>query len=180
MSKLKQKYEQKIRPKLAKEWNLKNPLAVPQVLKVVINMGAKEMAKDKGQVEKIAVGLAAISGQRPKVCSAKKSIAGFKLTKGDPIGLKVTLRKERMYDFLEKLFMAVLPRVRDFQGVSLKGFDGKGNYTLGIREHIVFPEIDYGKLEKIHGFEATIVTDAGDDEKGQRLLEKLGMPFEKT
>lgn len=179
MIRLKQKYEQKIRPKLASQLRIKNLLAVPRVVKVVVNVGAKEMAKDKGQVEKMAQQLAIITGQNPRLCRAKKSIAGFKLTEGDPIGLKVTLRRQRMYDFLEKLFMAVLPRVSDFHGLNLKSFDSKGNYTFGLAEQIVFPEVDYGKLEKVHGLEITIVTNAGDDKKAQKLLEELGMPFEK-
>lgn len=178
-NRLKQKYQQEIRLKLAKELGLKNLLAAPRVLKVVINTGVKEMAKDKGQISKISEELMAISGQKPKVCRAKKSIAGFKLVKGDPIGLKVTLRRERMYNFLEKLFMAVLPRVRDFQGVSLGGFDGNGNYTLGVAEQIVFSEIDYGKIDKVRGLEVTIVTNAENDEKARKLLEEMGMPFEK-
>lgn len=179
MSKLKKKYEQEIRPKLAKEFGLRNLLAVPRVLKIVVNVGAKQMAKDKGEVEKISQNLALITGQKPQVCRAKRSIAGFKLAKGDPVGLKTTLRRERMYDFLEELIKVVLPRIGDFQGVSLKSFDGQGNYTLGISEHLVFPEVDYGKLDKIHGLEITIVTNAKDDKKAQRLLEELGVPFEK-
>jgi len=180
MSKLKQKYEKEIRPRLAKEFGLKNLNSVPSVLKVVVNVGAKEMAKDKTQVEKISQEIGAITGQKPIVCRAKKSIAGFKLGKGEPVGLKVTLRKKRAYDFLEKLFKVVLPRVRDFHGVSPKGFDGKGNYTLGIAEQIVFPEVDFEKLSKIRGLEITVVTNAKDDKKAKRFLEELGMPFEKT
>jgi len=176
----KQRYNQEIRPKLARDWGLKNLLAVPKVLKVVVSVGAKEMAKDKSQVEKTAQELAIISGQRPKICRAKKSIAGFKLARGEPVGLQTTLRGQRMYDFLEKLVKVVLPRMRDFHGVSLKSFDGQGNYTLGLIEQIVFPEIDYDKLEKVHGIEITIVTNAGDDKKGKKLLEEIGMPFKKA
>ena len=179
MVKLKQKYEQKIRPELAKEFNFKSPLATPRLLKIVVNVGAKDIAKDKGLLEKIPRALADLTGQRPKVCQAKKSVAGFKLVRGDPIGLKATLRGEKMYDFLERLIKVALPRVRDFQGISLTSFDGQGNYTLGLAEHIVFPEADYDKLEKIFGLEITIVTNAGDDKKARRLLEELGMPFEK-
>jgi len=180
MNKLKQKYDQEIAPKLAKEFGGINSLAVPKLIKIIVNMGVKEMAKDKGQIDKIMTELADIVGQKPKLCRAKKSIASFKLVKNEPIGLKATLRGERMYDFFAKLVMSVLARTRDFHGVSLKSFDGNGNFSLGFSEQIVFPEIDYGKLSKVRGLEVTIVTNTGDDKKAKRLLEELGMPFEKT
>lgn len=177
--KLKNKYQKEIVPKLMKKLKINNSLAVPKVTKVVVNVGLKEALEDKSVLEKISEELALITGQKPKVCRAKKSIAGFKLRAGDPIGLMVTLRRDRMYDFLEKLLNITLPRVKDFQGVSPDSFDGRGNYTLGLEEQIVFPEIDSAKIEKIHGLEITIVTNAGDDRKAKKLLELLGMPFKR-
>lgn len=149
------------------------------VEKVVINLGIGEGASDKGVIEKASQDLAVITGQKPKIARAKASIAGFKLRAGAPIGLVVTLRGKRMADFLEKLFKIVLPRLRDFQGLSVKSFDGRGNYNLGIAEYTVFPEIDYSKVEKVRGLEVTIVTRTSDDQEAKKLLESLGMPFEK-
>ena len=146
---------------------------------MVINLGIGEGATDKSVIEKASQDLAVITGQRPKIAKARVSVAGFKLREGDPIGLVVTLRGERMYNFLEKLFKIVLPRMRDFQGLSIKSFDGRGNYNLGILEYTVFPEIDYSKVEKVRGFQITVVTNAGDDQRAKRLLELLGMPFMK-
>lgn len=154
-------------------------MAVPRIVKVVINMGLKEAKEDKKVLETVGEQLQAISGQKPKVCRAKKSIAGFKLGKGQPVGLCVTLRGERALAFLEKLFRIVLPRVRDFSGLSVAGFDGRGNYNLGISEQIVFTEIDFAKIDKTRGLQITIVTNAETDEKAKLLLEKLGMPFAK-
>lgn len=179
MAKLKEKYEKEILPRLAKEWKLPNLLAVPRLVKVVINLSSSQMVKDRGYVERLSQELALISGQKPKVCPAKKSIAGFRLAQGDPIGLKVTLRRQRMYDFLEKLIKVALPRVKDFQGLDPKSFDGYGNYNLGLTEQIVFPEVDYGKIDKVRGLEITIVTSTNSDKRAQRLLEELGMPFKK-
>lgn len=179
MSNLEEKYRQEIRQKLAKEFGLDNLLAVPRIEKVVVNIGLGEATSDKTVIEKASEDLRAITGQKPKVAKARLSVSGFKLRKGDPIGLVVTLRGKRMYSFLEKLFRIVLPRVRDFHGVSLKGFDGRGNYNLGISEQIVFPEIDYAKIDKIRGLQLTIVTNSKNDERAKRLLEELGMPFEK-
>jgi len=179
MSSLRKKYQQEIVPKLAKEFGLKNILSTPRIEKVVINIGIGEAAQDKNLLDLTTQDLATITGQRPKITRARKAIAGFKLRAGDPIGLMVTLRGERMYDFLEKLFKMVLPRLRDFQGVSLKSFDGRGNYNLGIPELTVFPEVEYRKISRVWGLEITIVTNAGGDEKAKRLLEELGMPFEK-
>lgn len=150
-----------------------------KIEKVIVSMGIGEAAHDKKVLEAAMADLMAITGQKPKVCRARASEAGFKIRKGDPIGLKVTLRKKRMEDFLKKLFHIVLPRLKDFQGVSLKGFDGRGNYSLGIPEQIVFPEIDYSKIDKIRGLGITIVTNTGSDERAKELLVKMGMPFEK-
>jgi large subunit ribosomal protein L5 len=180
MSDLKKTYQQKIVPRLLKELNLKNPWAVPKIEKVVINVGLGEAVTDKGVIEKVAEVLKAITGQKPKTTKARLSVSGFKLRKGSPIGLAVTLRQDRMFHFLEKLFKIVLPRLRDFQGLSPKSFDGKGNYTLGLPEQTIFPEVDYDKIDKIRGLEITIVTSAESDEKAKLLLEKLGMPFERN
>ncbi len=179
MKRLEEKYKNEIIPQLKKELGVKSHLAAPRVEKVVINVGLKEGASDKGALEAPSQVLAAIAGQNPKIARAKKSEAGFKLRAVDPIGLVVTLRKGRMYDFLEKLFKIVLPRLRDFQGVSTKSFDGHGNYSLGIPEQIVFPEVDYAKVDKVRGLEMTIVTTTNSDEKARRLLELMGMPFRK-
>jgi len=176
---LQEKYRQEIKPKLAKEFGLKNVLAAPLVEKVVVSMGLGEGAQDKGLVEKAAEDLKVITGQKPKVTKARMAIAGFKIRKGDSIGLMVTLRGKRMYDFLEKLVKIVLPRVRDFHGVSSSSFDGQGNYNLGISEQIVFPEIDYAKIDKARGLQITMVTNTNNKLQTKRLLEELSMPFEK-
>lgn len=179
MNNLEEKYRQEIRPKLAKEFALTNVLAVPSVVKVVLNMGLGQASQDKNLIEKAAEDLKTITGQKPRVNKARLAIAGFKIRKNDPIGLMVILRGKRMYAFLEKLFKIVLPRLRDFKGVSNSGFDGRGNYNLGLSEQIVFPEIDYAKIDKIRGLQVTIVTNARDNQKAKRLLEELGVPFEK-
>jgi len=176
---LKQQYKEKIAPLLMDEFNIVNIMGVPKITKVVVNIGLKEAAHDKGVLEKVKEQLVAISGQKPKVTCAKQSIAGFKVREGDPVGLAVTLRGKRMDDFITKLINIVLPRVRDFQGVSTKAFDVKGNYTLGISEQIVFPEIDYAKVDKIRGLEITFVTNGKDVKISRRLMELMGMPFEK-
>lgn len=179
MSRLLEKYHYQIVPALQKEWELKTPMAVPRLLKIVVNIGIKEGISDKEALKKASEELALITSQKPQIRRAKKSIASFKLVKGAPIGLKVTLRGKRMYDFLDKLCTIVLPRVRDFHGLSPKGFDGRGNYTLGLAEQIVFPEVDYEKVNKVRGLEITIITNAETDEKAKRLLDLLGMPFKK-
>lgn len=176
---LKEKYQKEIVPKLKNEFGLKSNLAVPRVEKVVVNMGIGDAVKDSSLVEKAAADLAQITGQKPQIRRAKRAVSGFGIRKGDTVGLRVTLRGARMYDFLEKLFKVVLPRLRDFRGVSNKSFDGTGNYTLGIYEHTVFPEIDLGKVEKLRGLELTIVTNAKTPVLAKRLFEELGMPFEK-
>jgi large subunit ribosomal protein L5 len=180
MSRLDEDYQKTIRPTLVKELGLKNLFAAPRVIKVVVNVGLKEAAHNKDLIEQVSQELAQITGQKPIATKAKKSIAGFKLTKGAVIGLKVTLRGKRMYDFLEKIFNLVLPQLRDFKGLSPKGFDHQGNYTLGIEEQLVFPEIDYSQIKTTRGLEMTIVTDAKTDDKAQRLLELLGAPFGKN
>lgn len=156
-----------------------NIMAKPRLQKVVLNVGAKEALTDKKVLDIISADLAAITGQKPAIRLAKKSIANFKLREGQPIGVMVTLRGKRMRDFLTKLFNITLPRVRDFHGVPVSGLDGQGNYTLGIKEQIVFPEIDYGKIDKIRGLEITIVTTARDNDQAMAFLKELGMPFQK-
>lgn len=177
---LKEKYQKEIVPKMLAQWKKTNSLAVPRLIKIIINIGLKEALENPKALEIVSNDLAIISGQKPLVTKAKSSIATFKVRTGDKIGLKVTLRGNRMYQFLEKLIDIVLPRVRDFHGVKLTGFDQKGNYTLGISEYTVFPEIDSGKLDKIRGLEVTINTTARNKEEATSLLKELGMPFEKN
>ncbi len=176
---LKQTYIETIVPKLMEEFSITNKMAIPKVHKVVLNIGLKEAAHDKGVLEKATQQLETIAGQKVKVTKAKLSIANFKLREGDPVGLTVTLRSERMYSFMSKLFQIALARIRDFQGVSLTAFDKQGNYTLGISEQIIFPEIDYSKIDKTRGLEITFVTKSPDVKIAKRLLELLGMPFKK-
>ena len=176
-ARLKEQYEKSVVSTMAKEFAYKNTLAVPRLQKAVVNIGLKE-AKDSDQViAASSADLAVITGQKPVVTKAKKSIAGFKLRAGQPVGVKVTLRGQRMYDFVDKLFQIVLPRVRDFRGLPEEGFDGRGNYTLGLTEQIVFPEIDYNKIDKVRPLEVTLVTTAKTDKEGVRLLELMGMPI---
>lgn len=176
---LKEKFETEIVKTLMKDLSLKTPMAVPRVTKVVVNMGIGDAAKNKEVVQKSKETLAAITGQQPSVRAARVSIAGFGIRKGMPVGLAVTLRGKRMYDFLQKLFSIVLPRLRDFKGLPLKSFDSSGNYTIGIDEYTVFPEVDLGRVSGVRGLEITIVTSTNDPRKAKRLLELLGMPFEK-
>jgi len=180
MNRLQEKYEKEVKEKLVKEFNLKNVMAIPQIEKVVVNMGAGEMIKNKELKEKLSNDLATITGQKPSVRLAKISIATFGVRRGMPVGLSVTLRGERMYDFLDKLFSLALPRLRDFRGLPLKSFDKKGNYTIGLSEHTAFPEIDVAKAGAPHGIEVTLVIKSSDPEKSKKLLEYLGMPFEKA
>ncbi len=179
MNRLKEKYEKEIVKSLAAEFDIKNLLAVPKISKVVVNMGIGDAAKNKELLEAAKEDLAKITGQLPSVRPAKLSVASFGIREGVPVGLKVTLRGGRMYDFLDKLFSIVLPRLRDFRGVPLKSFDRYGNYSLGITEHTVFPEIEMGKIGA-RGLEVTIVTDTKDVKKSKRLLTLLGMPFQKN
>ncbi len=177
MSRLKQKYEQEVVPSLMTEYDYANPMQVPRLEKVVLNIGLGEAIRDPRALEAASQQVATISGQRPVITRAKKSIAAFRLRTGMPIGLKVTLRGKRMFDFLDKLINVALPRIRDFRGVPRDAFDGRGNYTVGIKEQIVFPEIEYDRIDRIRGLEVSIATTAGNDEEGKRLLELLGMPF---
>lgn len=170
-------YREVVVPRMMQEFRYKSPMQVPKLEKIVINMGLGEAIQNIKILESAQAELAAITGQKPVVTRARRSIAAFKLREGMPIGCMVTLRKDRMYAFLDKLMNVVLPRVRDFRGVSDKGFDGRGNYTLGIREQIIFPEIDYDKIDKIKGMNITIVTTATTDAEGKQLLSLLGMPF---
>ena len=179
MNRLKEKYEKEIRKTLAAELGIKNKLAVPKLEKVVINMGVGEAAKNQQTMDALKRDIAAVTGQAPSIRNAKVSIASFSLRAGMPVGLSVTLRGERMYSFLDRLFSIVLPRLRDFRGVPVKSFDKFGNYTLGFAEHTVLPEIDPAKSASAHGMEVTIVTTAGDVVKSKKLLEALGMPFQK-
>jgi large subunit ribosomal protein L5 len=180
MNRLQEKYQETILPTLVSSFELPNKMAAPKLAKIVVNIGIKEGASDKVAMDKTAAWLSAITGQLPSRRKAKKSIATFKIREGDTIGLTVTLRKKKMYEFLDKLISIVLPRVRDFRGVSPKSFDGRGNYTLGFSEQIVFPEIDYSKIDKVRGLEVTIVTSTKDDKMAYKLLELLGMPFKKV
>jgi large subunit ribosomal protein L5 len=174
-----ERYQKEIAPALAKAFELKNMMQVPRLEKVVVNIGAGE-ALDNPKALEAAVGdLTTISGQKPVTTKARKSIANFKLREGRLIGAKVTLRGERMWAFLDRLLNLVLPRVRDFRGVSANAFDGRGNYTLGLRDQLVFPEIEYDKIDKLRGMEVTIVTSARNDEQARALLQLLGMPFGK-
>jgi large subunit ribosomal protein L5 len=177
MSQLKQIYHQEVVPKLMETFRYVNIMQVPKLRKIVLNMGLGEAIQNIKVLETASDELKAIAGQQPVITRAKKSIAAFKLREGMPIGCMVTLRHQRMYDFLQKLVNVALPRVRDFRGVSGKAFDGRGNYALGIREHIIFPEIDYDKIDKIKGLNISIVTSARTDEEGKELLRLLGMPF---
>jgi large subunit ribosomal protein L5 len=179
MATLKENYEKNIRSQLKEKFNLSNVMEIPHVEKVVLNMGLGEAVQNPKIVEKAVNELTLIAGQKAVVTRAKKSIATFKLREGMPIGARVTLRRERMYDFLTKLMNIALPRVRDFRGVSPRGFDGNGNYSMGINEHLIFPEIDYDKIDKVRGLNITIVTSAKNDEQGRELLALMGMPFKK-
>ncbi len=177
MSRLKDRYKKEIVPSLMERYGYKNIMQVARLDKAVLNIGLGEAIQNAKALEAAERDLVAISGQHPVTTRAKKSIAAFKLRSGMPIGLKVTLRGERMYDFFDRLVNAVLPRLREFQGVPLNSFDGRGNYTLGIKEQIIFPEVDYDKVDKVRGLEVSIITTAKTDEEGRHLLELLGMPF---
>jgi large subunit ribosomal protein L5 len=177
MSQLKEFYEKEAVPKLVKTFNYKNIMQVPRLKKVVLNMGLGEAIQNIKLLDSAAEELQIVAGQHPVITRAKKSIAAFKLREGMPIGCMVTLRRNRMYDFFYKLVNIALPRVRDFRGISGKAFDGRGNYSLGIKEHIIFPEIDFDKIDRIKGLNISVVTSAQNDEEGKELLRLLGMPF---
>jgi len=177
MSQLKETYQKEMVPQLMETLKLKNPMQVPRLMKIVLNVGMGEAIHNMKLLDSAMEELALISGQKPVITRAKKSIAAFKLREGMPIGCMVTLRRDRMYDFMSKLVNIALPRVRDFRGISGKAFDGRGNYSLGIREQIIFPEIDYDKIDKINGLNVSIVTSAKTDQEGKELLKLMGMPF---
>jgi len=179
MNRLKEKYQKKAVPQLVKKLKHKNPLAVPKLQKIVVNIGVTEDQHQDKALKSVAQQLKIITGQLPKITRAKKSIASFKLRAGDPIGLMVTLRGKRMYQFLDKLITIALPRVKDFQGVSRTSFDQSGNYSLGFEEQIIFPEIDYDKIDKVRGLQVTVVTTTNNKDEALLLLELLGLPFEK-
>jgi large subunit ribosomal protein L5 len=174
---LKARFEKEVAPALMKEFDLKNPMAVPHLHKIVVNMGVGEATQNAKVLDPAANELAQITGQKPVITRAKKSIAAFKVREGQSIGAMVTLRGDRMYEFFDRLVNVVLPRVRDFRGVSTKSFDGRGNYTLGLHDQLIFPEIDYAKVDKLKGMNVTIVTTAGSDDQARALLKQLGMPF---
>jgi len=177
MARLRDKYKNEIAPAIAKEFDIKNPMAIPQIKKIVVNMGVGEAIANAKILDTATEELRSITGQKPVITKAKKSIASFKLRQGMNIGTMVTLRGERMYEFLDRLISVALPRVRDFRGVSAKAFDGRGNYTLGIREQLIFPEIDFNKVDKTRGMNISIITSAKTDEQSRALLKALGMPF---
>ncbi len=180
MHRLNELYKTEVVPQLMREFTFKNVMEVPRIEKVVVNIGVGSETQTDSKALDAAVGdLTIIAGQKPVIAKARKSISNFKLREGKPIGVKVTLRGERMWSFLDRLMNLALPRVRDFRGVSPDAFDGRGNYTLGLREQLVFPEIDYDKIDKLRGMEITVVTTARTDEHGRRLLQMLGMPFRK-
>ena len=179
MNRLKEKFVSEITPSLMEKFNYDSVMEVPKVEKIVINMGVGEAVSNAKNLDKAVEELALISGQKPIITKAKKSIAGFRLREGMPIGAKVTLRGERMYEFLDKLVSVSLPRVRDFHGVSKKSFDGRGNFTLGVKEQLIFPEVDYDLVDKVRGMDIVVVTTAKTDEESRELLTQLGMPFQK-
>jgi large subunit ribosomal protein L5 len=175
---LRQRYEEEVVPTLVKEFDYQNPMEVPRLTKITVNIGLGEALTNSKAVDAAVADMTTITGQKPVITKAKRSIAQFKIREGNTIGVKVTLRGQRMWDFLERLTRLALPRIRDFRGVPSKSFDGRGNYSLGLREQLAFPEIDYDKIDRLRGLEMTVVTTAKTDEEGQRLLALLGMPFE--
>jgi large subunit ribosomal protein L5 len=179
-ARLKDRYHKEIRPSLQKELGLNNPMAVPRLEKIVLNMGLGEATQNVKIMDPLVADLASIAGQKPVTTRAKKSIAAFKVREGMPIGAMVTLRGDIMYEFLDRLISVALPRVRDFKGVSTKSFDGRGNYTLGMRDQLIFPEVDYARVDKLKGMNVTIVTTAKDDNQARALLRQFGIPFRQT
>jgi large subunit ribosomal protein L5 len=175
---LRQRYEEEVISALVKEFDYQNPMQVPRLTKITVNIGLGEALTNNKAVEAAVADMTTITGQKPVVTKARRSIAQFKIREGNTIGVKVTLRGQRMWDFLERLTRLALPRIRDFRGVPSKSFDGRGNFSLGLREQLAFPEIDYDKIDRLRGMEMTVVTTAKTDEEGQRLLSLLGMPFE--
>ncbi|WP_163971956.1 50S ribosomal protein L5 [Oceanobacillus halotolerans] len=179
MNDLKRQYQDEVLPSLMKKFNYDSVMQAPAIEKIVINMGVGDAVQNSKALDNAVEELSLISGQKPTITRAKKSIAGFRLREGMPIGAKVTLRGERMYEFLQKLIAVSLPRVRDFRGISKKAFDGRGNYTLGVKEQLIFPEINYDKVNKVRGMDIVIVTTSNTDEEARELLAQLGMPFQK-
>ena len=179
-ARLKEKYKQEIRPALQKELGLTNLMAVPRLEKIVLNMGLGEATQNVKIMDPLVADLASVAGQKPVTTKAKKSIAAFKVREGMPIGAMVTLRGDIMYEFLDRLISVALPRVRDFRGVSTKSFDGRGNYTLGMRDQLIFPEVDYARVDKLKGMNVTIVTTAKDDNQARAMLRQFGIPFRQT
>jgi len=179
MNELKTRYDEEIVKKLVEKFDYDSVMEAPKVDKIVINMGVGDAVQNTKALDNAVEELTLISGQKPLITRAKKSIAGFRLREGMPIGAKVTLRGQRMYDFLQKLINVSLPRVRDFRGISTKAFDGRGNYTLGVKEQLIFPEVDYDQVSKVRGMDIVIVTTANTDEEARELLTELGMPFQK-
>jgi large subunit ribosomal protein L5 len=177
MARLRERYQKEVAPAIAKEFGIENPMAVPRLDKIVLNMGMGEAIANAKVLDTAVEELKAIAGQKPVITRAKKSIASFKLRQGMPIGVMVTLRGEQMYEFFDRLVSIALPRVRDFRGVSPKAFDGRGNYTIGVREQLIFPEIDFNKVDKTRGMNISIITTARNDEQARALLKALGMPF---
>ena len=176
-ARLRDRYYKEVRPALMKELGIENPMAAPKLEKIVVNMGVGEATQNAKVIDPAATEVGAITGQKPIVTKARKSIAAFKVREGMPIGVMVTLRGDRMYEFFDRLVNIALPRVRDFRGVPTKSFDGRGNYTLGVRDQLIFPEIDYSKVDKLKGMNITIVTSAGSDDQARALLKQMGMPF---
>ena len=179
MARLKDYYKQEVAPALMKKFNYSSTMQIPKLDKIVINVGAGEAKENAKAIDSIMTDLAAITGQRPQVCKAKKSVANFKLRAGMPIGVKVTLRGDRMYEFMDRLFNIALPRVRDFRGINPNSFDGRGNYNMGIREQLIFPEIEYDKIDKVRGMDICFVTTAATDEESREFLTLMGAPFAK-
>lgn len=179
MNRLKAKYNEVVKPALAKEFDIKNPMLIPAIEKIVISVGAGESAKDQKQLQNIADTISLIAGQKAVVTDAKKSVAGFKVREGFPVGVKVTLRKENMFAFLDKLISIALPRVKDFRGLAKDGFDGRGNYNFGLDEQLMFPEVEYDKILRTHGMNIVIVTTTSSDKEAFKLLELFGLPFAK-
>ncbi len=180
MAGFKERYHKEIVPKLMEQFGYANVHQVPKVVKVTVNRGLGEASQNAKALESSLNEIGVITGQKPVVTRAKKAIAGFKIRQGMPVGMMVTLRQDRMYSFLERLICLSLPRIRDFRGISPKSFDGRGNYTLGVREQLIFPEISYDKIEQIRGLDITIVTSANNDEEGRALLKEMGMPFRES
>jgi large subunit ribosomal protein L5 len=179
MTRLQQLYRESIVPRLTQELGLKNPMEVPRITKITINMGVGEAVADRKVMDAALADLTKITGQKPLLCKSKKSIASFKLREGLAIGCKVTLRGARMYEFLDRLITVAMPRIRDFRGISPRGFDGRGNYTMGVREQIIFPEIQYDTVDQVRGMDITITTTARDNKQGRALLEAFSFPFRK-